>query len=207
MISLSDIESLQANWRFLAFDYDKRFVETYKLIHQAIQFLAITGKTVLPPRYDDSHTSFTWDFRSKCFTSVWLNAKRTFRIEFNPVDLSLSLIPYGEQTAESVQFEGKTKKEVYALLRQVLLSEGIAIQHFEYEMHYDLPEHIVCRGGKYEIYDPEINEELAKHYSNAYLVLNLLKSKYPAAFYFIYGGTNPFFVYMALNYMPVESIP
>lgn len=179
MISSSDIESLHVNWNYLVLEYNIDLAETYKLIHQAIQFIAITGKTILPPRYDDSHTSFTWDFASKCFSSAWLHSKRTFRLEFNPVDLSIALVPYGELAVGSVQFAGKTKKEVYTQLRQILLSEGIAVHNFEYEMHYDLPEHRVCRGGKYEILNPEINEELVKHYSNAYLILSLLKAKYP----------------------------
>lgn len=179
MISSSDIESLHNNWNCLAFEYDHDLAETYKTIHQAIQFLAITGKTVLPPRYDDSHTSFTWDFKSKCFTTAWLHAKRTFRLEFNPATLTLALIPYGSEADETVQFAGKTKKELYSFLRQMLLSEGLIIHNFEYEMHYDLPDHRVCKGGKYEIQDPEISKELVKHYSNAYLVLSLLKAKYP----------------------------
>ncbi len=181
MVSSYDIVSLQDNWDYLTVDYDKSFAETYKLIHQAIQFLAITGKSVLPPRFDDSHTSFTWDFGSKCFTSAWLHAKRTFRLEFNPATLALSVIPYGDKADHSVQIAGKTKKEVYSLLRQMLLSEGLTIQNFEYEMHYDIPEHPVCRGGKYKILDPERSNEVAKHYSNAFLVLNLLRGKFPMA--------------------------
>jgi hypothetical protein len=151
------------------------------MIHQAVQFLATASKSVLPARFDDSHTSFTWDFNKKCFASEWLHTKRTFRLEFNPSDLSLHLASYGEQAVDSIQLVGKTKKDVYALLQHMLIAGGITLHRLTNEMHYDLPEHEVCRGGKYRINSGALNEEVVKHYSNAYLMLNLLKGKNPAA--------------------------
>jgi hypothetical protein len=178
-LSISDIESLHKHWRFLALDYDEDFRDTYKMIHQAVQFLAITNKSILPPRFDDSHTSFTWDFRKNCFSSEWLQAKKTFRLEFYPLDLCLSLVPYGEDPLDSMYLIGKTKKEVYAQLRHMLAIGGIEVIHFSTDMHYDLPEHRVCKGGKYQIMSQNIHEEIVKHYSNAHIVLNILKGKNP----------------------------
>jgi hypothetical protein len=135
----------------------------------------------LPPRFDDSHTSFTWNYKKNCFSSEWIQAKRTFKLEFNPLDLSLSLVPYGENPLDTMYLTDKTKKEVYAHLRQMLAIGGIVVHHFSTDMHYDLPDHRVCKGGKYQIISSHINDEIVKHYSNAYLVLNLLKGKNPLA--------------------------
>ena len=151
------------------------------MIHQAVQFLAITSKSILPPRYDDSHTSFIWDYQDKCFASEWLNANQTFRLEIDPVSLSMRLNPYKKQSIDTVQLVGKTKKEVYAQLQKILLKWGITLHHFTHEMHYDLPEHKVNKGGKYQTHSIDLHDEVVKHYSNAYLLLSLLKGKNPLA--------------------------
>lgn len=181
MLSISDIESLHRHWRFLVLDYNEEFEDTYKMIHQAVQFLAITNKSILPPRFDDSHTSFSWNYRKNCFASEWIHAKRTFRIEFYPFTLCLSLVHYGEEPTESMYLIGKTKKEVYSQLRQMLGLGGVVVHHFATDMHYDLPEHRVCKGGKYQVISDHLNDEIVKHYSNAHLVLNMLRGKNPAA--------------------------
>ena len=95
------------------------------MIHQSVQFLAIACKSILPPRYYDSHTAFVWDYQDKCFASDWLNADHTFRLEIDPEDLSLSLNPYKKESADTIQLVGKTKKEVYEKLQQKLRKWGI----------------------------------------------------------------------------------
>lgn len=179
MLSLSDIETLMVNWHDFSSDFGIELSNTYKMIHQAVQFLAITSKSILPPRYDDSHTSFIWDYQDKCFASEWLNVNHTFRLEIDPVSLSLRLNPYKKQSTDTVQLVGKTKKEVYAQLQKILLKWGITMQHFTNEMHYDLPEHKVNKGGKYQTHSIDLHNEVVKHYSNAYLLLSLLKGKNP----------------------------
>jgi len=174
-----DKNSILHYWKVLTSEFNEDLKESYRMIHQAVQFLAISGKSIVLPRFDDSHTSFTWDFGKKCFAGEWFNGSRTLRLEFDPVELCLNLVPYGEKPANSLYFEGKTKKEVYAHLRHMLLNEEVKIQHFANEMHYDLPQHEVCRGGKYRISSINMNREIVKHYSNAYLLLNMLKGRSP----------------------------
>jgi hypothetical protein len=61
----------------------------------------------------------------------------------------------------------------------MLSAGGIIVSNFSTEMHYDLPQHEVCTGGKYSVINPNYNKEIAHYYSNAFLLLNLLKGKLP----------------------------
>jgi hypothetical protein len=155
--------------------------DTFRLVHQACQFIAITAKSVFPPRFDDSHTSFFWDFKSNHFVSEWMNFERTFRLEVDPVMLRINLVNYGGGELSSIKMVGRTRREVYSQLRQTLISAGIEVEQFATDMHYDLPMHSVFKGGKYLIINKELNQEIVKYYANAYLILNLLKGRLPAA--------------------------
>lgn len=179
MYFTDNIAYLRASWKPVSKPWDKEFSNAWQIVHQAVQFLAITGKSVFPPRFDDSHTSFLWDFDKHCFASGWMHGKRTLRLEFDPCNLDMHLVPYGEPAIGSFSLVGKTKKEIYALLRGLLSSGGLKMEHFITDMHYDLPAHEVCSGGRYAIHDKTLHAELAKHYSNAYLVLHMLNGKAP----------------------------
>ncbi len=181
MYFTDNIEYLQANWKPLETPFGREFSNTYRLVHQAVQFLAITGKSLYPPRYDDSHTTFLWDYAGNCFAGDWIHGKRTVQLKLHPETLEMQLIPYGEPAAGTFSLLGKTKKEIYSLLRQLLVTGGVQVDHFITDMHYDLPAHEVCNGGRYRIDYPGLHTELIQHYSNAFLVLHLLNGKAPSS--------------------------
>jgi hypothetical protein len=177
LIHTGDIKFIEDHWSLLTLPYGKEFSDTFQIMHQAVQFIAITGKSIFPPRFDDSHTSFGWDYQQKCFAGEWMHFKHTMRLELCPCSLTMRLVTYGESACESFTLNKKTKKEVYAHLRQLLLDGGVKIDHFVTDMHYDLPGHNVCTGGRYTIHKEELNRELCKHYSNAFILLHLLSRK------------------------------
>jgi len=173
--------SIYKYWQPLSLIYTKEMADTFRLIHQACQFIAITSKSVFPPRYDDSHTTFFWNYNNNCFVSEWMHFEKTFRLEVDPVKLRINIVNYGGEELASLKMIGRTRKEVYGQLRQMLTTAGIKVEHFATDMHYDLPEHSVFKGGKYLIINKDLNQEISKYYSNAYLVLNNLKGMMPAS--------------------------
>jgi hypothetical protein len=177
----SDITFLYKYWQPLSLSYTQEMADTFRLVHQACQFIAITSKSVFPPRYNDSHTSFFWDYRSNGFVSEWMHFERTFRLEVEPVKLRISIVNYGGDELASIKMIGRTRKEVYAQLRQTLTTAGIKVERFATDMHYDLPMHSVFKGGKYLIINKDLNQEISKYYSNAFLILNFLKGRMPAS--------------------------
>lgn len=168
------IEYLRANWRLLSLPYGEDFPETFQLMHQAIQFLAMACKSVFPPRFDDSHTSFKWDYQQNCFATDWMHFKHTVRLELCPQSFTIRLVGYGNGTIDSFCLDKKTKMEVYGQLRQMLQDGGVKIDRFVNEMHYDLPDHEVCKGGRFSVRNDIYNIELGHQYANAYILLRRL---------------------------------
>jgi hypothetical protein len=181
VIDFSNNTILYKHWQPLSLIYTQEMADTFKLVHQACQFIAITEKSVFPPRFDDSHTSFFWDYRRMRFVSEWMHFERTFRLEVDPVLLRINIVNYGGDELASLKMVGRSRKEVYAQLRQTLTTAGIKVERFATDMHYDLPMHSVFKGGKYLIINKELNLEINKYYSNAYLILNFLKGLMPAS--------------------------
>ena len=110
-----------------------------------------------------------------------MHFEKTFRLEVDPVKLRINIVNYGGEELASIKMVGRTRREVYSQLRQTLTMAGIKVERFATDMHYDLPEHSVFKGGKYAIINKELNLEICKYYSNAYLILNLLKGRMPAS--------------------------
>jgi hypothetical protein len=177
--NFSENSILYKYWQPLTLSYSQDMADTFRLVHQACQFIAMTAKSVFPPRFDDSHTSFFWNYRSNCFVSEWMHFEKTFRLEVDPVTLKINIVNYGGEELYSVKMIGRTRKEVYAQLRQMLTTAGIIVEHFATDMHYDLPLHSVFKGGKYMIINKDLNLEISKYYSNAFLILNYLKGRMP----------------------------
>jgi hypothetical protein len=168
-------------WQPLSLAYSQEMADTFRLVHQACQFIALTSKSVFPPHFDDSHTSFHWDYSSNCFVSEWMHFERTFRLDVDPIELRINLVNYGGGELASIKMVGRTRKEVYAQLRQILTAAGTKVERFATDMHYDLPMHSVFKGGKYLIIRKELNQEIGKYYSNAFLLLNFLKGVFPSS--------------------------
>ena len=161
--------------------YNVALADTFQIIHQALQFIAITGKSLLPPRFDDSHTTCLYDFNTNHFVGEWMHFGKSMRLELDPVELKLHLVAYGSNLLSTLSLHNKTKKEVYGQLRLMLSNADISVTRFSTDMHYDMPDHEVCKGGKYKIHDPELNREISRYYHNSYLLLNIFKGKLPQA--------------------------
>jgi hypothetical protein len=177
----SDQNFLKQFWQPLSVSYSQDLADTFRLIHQACQFIALTGKSVFPARFDDSHTSFFWCYKHNCFAGEWMHFEKTFRLQFDPVKFKFRIINYSGEELASLNIEGKTRKDVYSQLRQTLANAGIIVNRFVTDMHFDLPQHSVFKGGKYTVIKKELNLEVGKYYSNAFLLLNLLKGRMPAS--------------------------
>ncbi|MBN1598155.1 MAG: hypothetical protein JW894_07660 [Bacteroidales bacterium] len=179
LFSKTDTDILGKRWTVMSIPYNAEFAGTYLLIHHAVQFLSLISKSVFPPRYDDSHTCLFWDFSKMDFTTDWFYSKKTQRLEFDPVHLKIKLAEYGGEFIAELDLKGKTKKEVYAQLRNMLAETEFQNKRLLTEMHYDMPRLDVKSGGNYRIYNIGYNNEIRAYYSNAFLLLNLIKGKIP----------------------------
>ncbi len=162
---------IRIHWKELVQKDYPALKESIDTIHHALQFVAIVGKYLLPPRTDDSHTAMEWNSTRKVFAGEWINADRTFRVTLNPELLRLGLCDYDWNCLSEINMVDKTKMEIYAILKSKLSQLGVSVANLSIDMHYDLPRHVTDNGGVYKIVNPDHFKEIANYYSNANLIL------------------------------------
>ena len=131
------------------------------VLHHAVQFIAASGKYLLPEEDDDSHTNMSWDSGNKIFYGGSINNRA--RVGLHIPSLSLKVTgPTGIELA-SLSLIGKTKKEGLLWLGQALQLKQIDTSSLNLEMHYSIPEHSTNHSKPFPDIDSSLLEELANH--------------------------------------------
>ena len=135
-------------------------------VHHASQFLAMAGKSLLPPASDDSHTNVAWE--EDRFAGRWINDE--YRLCLLPVPFTLELEVKDGDVLDRLELDGQTNAQIEAWLREALPADDAA--RFSTELHYEIPHHPVADGTAYA-YDNEAAFTAATIWrSNASLVLS-----------------------------------
>ncbi|MBN2348595.1 MAG: hypothetical protein JXJ22_07160 [Bacteroidales bacterium] len=167
---------VKSHWKELSLKNSDELKESFNIVHHAIQFLAISGKYLLPPRADDSHTSIEWISKHEVFAGEWIHADKTFRVSLEPKKLLLKLYDYGWNCIDELLMVNKTSGDIYGLLKSKLIKLGADVSKLSFDLHYDIPSHPTDNGGIYLLTDPMQFNEIANYYSNANLILSHLKA-------------------------------
>lgn len=107
-------------------------------VHWAAQIVSSVGRTLIAPRADDSHTSFTWSDGALAGEPLEDERRTVLRVRDLTLVMSESEFP----------LRGKTLEEGFAFV------EGALGQRLE-RPSIELPDHEVARGA---VFDPEENE-------------------------------------------------
>ncbi|MCF8232775.1 MAG: hypothetical protein K9J27_11355 [Bacteroidales bacterium] len=109
------------------------------LQHHAIQFIARTGKYLIPEKDDDSHTNMEWKTPISSFIGNYLPHFMLVGIKIPEVKLTI----YDENyyVYHAIEMSGLTGKEVFEWLRKALQARKIETQNLKYELHYEIPDH------------------------------------------------------------------
>lgn len=146
-----------------------RLQDTLRQLHHSLQAAAGVGRTLLPPKPDDSHHSFTWS--SKYEALVQDCADGRFQAGLRLCDLSLLLIDNG--CVDVFPLRGQTLEDGFRFYEErvgrMLARPGEA-----------LPEHAVVSGAAFMPADEELSA-LARMYGQAAAILECLRAKHPTA--------------------------
>jgi hypothetical protein len=138
-------------------------------LHWAAQIAAGVGRTLIPPRADDSHTSFSWSHVHGALLQEPVNGTSAgLRLR----DLTL-LIARGQSVISELSLRGRTLDNGFAFLEG---HYGKLLKRPDVE----LPEHPVARGGKFDA-DPLDLAELAQHYDVAASICEEVRASDPRA--------------------------
>jgi len=113
-------------------------VKARQELHHAIQFLAAFGKSYLPPRDDDSHTSTTWNESQNAFLSEPLEQNGNIRLALQADTFRISILKNNLPHA-SLSLAGNTPQEVEAWLRGKFSDLELDADKFKTQMHYEIP--------------------------------------------------------------------
>jgi hypothetical protein len=166
------MEELLKNWKRLEVKNPADMQEASNTLHQAAQFIAMTGKNFIPEKTDDSHTNARW-YSSK----NWLvgNTIETpsgeIRIALDYPLLVLIITDADLKPIYEVALDGKTRKEVFDWLKEKLKAQGLDVSAFKPELHYEIPDHPVMHGESFKMSNPLYYMELAFYRTNGNLLL------------------------------------
>lgn len=159
-------------WEGLKIKFNNDFASCYNTVHQAIQFLALIGKSFLSAQKDDSQTAVFWDREKQVFQAKAISSpKGIFLVSLNPRCLTVTINSDSGELLAAVNLKNKTRRFAYANIKNELAKLGFEVNRFYSDMHYDLPFHSVNSGGKYLLSESNYHNEFVKHYNNAQCIL------------------------------------
>lgn len=123
-------------------------------VHLAAQYLAMAGKSFLPPKADDSHTNIGFKPESETLETLPLHPSGQ-KLVFDYSDFSLK---WESHVTHSFPLDGKSHSEVVAWIHAMVTLSPLA-QRYVYDLHYELP-YSALGDFKFELADPSQLREL-----------------------------------------------
>lgn len=146
-----------AAWEPIGAIDPRELVDARLQLHWAAQSAAAVGRTLNPPRSDDSHTAFTWSATLEALMQEPVNGV-TCGLRLG----DLTILAIGTTTNE-LPLRGKTLDDAFAFFEAHC---GHALNRTD----VDLPDHPVAHGAVFDA-DERHLAELARYFSNAATVI------------------------------------
>lgn len=166
-------------WKTLESTDQKRLNHENNLHHQAIQFIALAGKYLLPDKEDDSHTSMIWNEALNSYTGNVLPQNR--RVAVRLPDLSLCIYDEKDYVVQAMEMNGCTWSELYDWMEKALQANSIDTKNLDTTLHYEIPNHGIYETASFDKPDHTMAQQVAFMRSNARNILKDIVAKYPQA--------------------------
>ncbi|GAB4376836.1 MAG: hypothetical protein Kow0042_23620 [Calditrichia bacterium] len=148
-----------------------------RMLHQAVQYIAMVGKSFLPERSDDSQTSMVWDHDLNLFRGENIGGNSPLWMALRPADLSLVLLSL--EISETFSLIGKTFAEGMEWLRQKLPMR-IGNGELSDSLNYQIPAPLAEKE-PFRVESQAALIELSRYFANANSVLQALAMQLPGA--------------------------
>jgi hypothetical protein len=145
--------------------------DTQLQLHHSLQAAAGVGRTLLPPRRDDSHHSFTWSRENEALVQDFVDGR--YRSGLRLRDLTLLLIGPDDRVAEEFSLRGKTLDDGFRFYEE-RVGQTLA------RPAEPLPAHPIASGAAFAASSDEL-AELAMLYGDAAAILERVRAKHPQA--------------------------
>jgi hypothetical protein len=156
-------------WKPLDTSHAGQLSDARRQLHHAAQLATAFGISYLPKKPDDSHTNLEWIEADSALASNPLGVNR---VAIRVPDLTLMI------GGESLPLHGKTMEGAAQWLRARLSDAGLDGDKYTLERHYEIPDHPVASGAKFDAHDNDLGQ-LSGWYSNAAGAFEKIRSRDP----------------------------
>lgn len=167
------------NWKPIQKTDIQHLNDENKLHHQAIQFIAIAGKYLLPDADDDSHTSMIWNTAFNSYVGKELPQSKRAAVRLP--ELSLCIFDDKDYVVQSMEMSGGTWSELYDWFEKALQANNIDTDLLQPELHYEIPEHGLYETASFDTPNQEMANQVATLRHNARQILQEITKPYANA--------------------------
>jgi hypothetical protein len=136
------------------------------LLHHAVQLVAAVGRSLVPARADDGHTSLVWHSRRRAIEGEQVLGPRRWWAALHPDDLSLGVLVEGKEVG-LVALAGRTKSEAFTWLVDQARAQGAPVEKLKLDAPYTIPAHAVGTGAAFAVPGDGSCAELRRWFANA----------------------------------------
>lgn len=167
------------NWKPIQKTDIQQLNNENRLHHQAVQFIAIAGKYLLPDKEDDSNTNMIWN--AALYSYVGNTLPKSKRVAVRLPDLSLCFFDEKDYVVQSMEMSGGAWSELYDWFEKALQANDIDTSRLQPELHYEIPEYNLYETSSFDTPNPEMTNQIAALRHNARCILQEITKPYAKA--------------------------
>ncbi|MFC2115975.1 hypothetical protein ACFLTU_05840 [Bacteroidota bacterium] len=167
------------SWKPVRLEFDKGVSHVLLQQHHAAQFIALVGRHMILQQADDSNTNMQYQMGREWIIGNELPGG--MRIALQLPGMNLLIIDKDYNWICEIGLEGKTKEQVFELLKQTLLDLHLNVSKFSNELHYTLPAHELDEDVAFSVADQKYIQENIIYRHNAEIVLNKMAGNFEKA--------------------------
>jgi hypothetical protein len=150
------------------------------LLHHAAQLVAAVGRSLVPPRPDDGHTSLEWRAEAGALVGQEVPGPRPWRAALRPDEPSLAILARDAEVGR-LGLSGRTRAEAFAWIVDRAGDLGAPAERLRLEAPYTIPEHPVGGGAPFAAGADGALTELARWFADGDAVLRAVASAWLVA--------------------------
>lgn len=150
------------HWPALNLESVKNLNETTNQVHYAAQFLAAAGKAFVENQADDSHTNMAWHQETETFMGHPFAQNPDLHLALKVEGLQLEIHNAQHKVLDQFSLIGRSLAEGESWLKEALKKQNIESESFTLKLHYDIPDHPLAHGARFEALTHEDYQTFSK---------------------------------------------
>lgn len=170
------IQKTNNNWQLLSIPFNQNLENELKQQHLAAQFIALTGRYLIPKKPDGSNINMQYIPEKKMLLG---NAHPDgWTVGVRVKNLTVQILNEKGVAKAEISLEGKTFQEAFQEFKAVLQIQGIDVSDLNTEQPYELPTGGLKEGKYFAIDSDDAVAENIRYRHNAELLINEMAKQF-----------------------------